>query len=103
MYIRTGRRSAQWPPQYGLVDAAGCAPYAAKNGGLCSFNSRNGGSTTAVYAPDAARGADPLSLIVWIHGLLVCGGEGPDAVSYLKSKTFPLTRQIADSKLPFVL
>jgi Penicillin-insensitive murein endopeptidase len=103
MYIRTGRRSAQWPPQYGLGDAAACAPDAATNGRLCSFNSQNGGSTTAVYVPDAARGADPLSLIVWIHGLLVCGGEGPDAVSYLKSKTFPLTRQIADSKRPFVL
>ena len=103
MYIRTGRRSAQWPPQYGLGDAAVCAPDAATNGRLCSFNSRNGGSTTAVYVPDAARGADPLSLIVWIHGLLVCGGEGPDAVSYLKSKTFPLTRQIADSKRPYVL
>ncbi len=80
-----------------------CAPDAATNGRLCSFNSRNGGSTTAVYVPDAARGANPLSLIVWIHGLLVCGGEGPDAVSYLKSKTFPLTRQIAGSKRPFVL
>ena len=40
---------------------------------------------------------------MWIHGLLVCGGEGPDAVSYLKSKTFPLTRQIADSRRPLVL
>jgi len=103
MYIRTGRRSAQWPPQYGLGDAAVCAPDAATNSRLCSFNSQNGGSTTAVYVPDSARGADPLSLIVWIHGLLVCGGEGPNAVSYLKSKTFPLTRQIADSRQPFVL
>jgi len=103
MYIRTSKRSAQWPLQNGLGEAAACAPDAATNGRLCSFNSRNGGSTTAVYVPDAARGADPLSLIVWIHGLLVCGGEGPDAVSYLKSKTFPLTRQIADSRQPFVL
>src|SRR5215468_5848710 len=103
MYIRTGRRSAQWPLQYGLGDAAVCAPDAGANGRLCSFNSQSGGSKTAVYVPDAARGSDPLSLIVWIHGLLVCGGEGPDAVSYLKSKTFPLTRQIADSKRPFAL
>jgi hypothetical protein len=103
MYIRTGERSAQGPPQHGMGEAAACATDAATNGSLCSFNSRNGGSTTAVYIPDAARGSDPLSLIVWIHGLLVCGGEGPDAVSYLKSKTFPLTRQIADSRRPLVL
>ena len=103
MYIRTGKRSAQWPPQYSLGDAATCAPDAATNGRLCSFNSQNGGSTTAVYIPDAARGANPLNLLVWIHGDRVCGGEGPNAVSYLKSETFPLTRQIADSKQPFVL
>src|SRR5262245_41419637 len=103
MYIRTGRRSAQWPPQYGLGDAAACAPDAATNGRLCSFNSQNGGSATAVYVPDAARGADRLNLLVWIHGGRDCGGEGPDAVSYLRSKTFPFTRQIADSKQPFVL
>jgi hypothetical protein len=86
-----------------LGDAAVCAPDATTNGSLCWFNSQNGGSKTAVYVPEAARGADHTSLIVWIHGLLVCGGEGPDAVSYLKSKAFPLTRQIADSKRPFAL
>ncbi len=102
MYIRTSRRSSLLP-QYSLGEAAACAPDAAMNGSLCSFNSKNGGSTTAVYIPDAARGANPLNLLVWIHGDRVCGGEGPDAVSYLKSKTFPLTRQIADSKQPFVL
>jgi hypothetical protein len=103
MYIPTSKRSAQWPPPYGLGDAAACGPDAATNGGLCSFNSRNGGATTAVYIPEAARGSDPVTLIVWIHGLLVCGGEGADAVSYLKNRAFPLTRQIADSKRPFTL
>jgi hypothetical protein len=103
MYIRTGKRSALWPQQYGLGDAAVCAPDAATNGRLCSFNSLNGGKTTAVYVPDAARGANRLNLLVWIHGLPVCDGEGPNAISYLKSKPFPLTRLIADSKQPFVL
>src|SRR5215470_17661550 len=103
MYIRTGQRSSRGPFQYGLGEAAACGPDTATNGRLCSFNSKNGGSTTAVYIPDAARGANPLNLLVWIHGDRVCGGEGPDAVSYLKSKTFPFTRQIADSKQQFVL
>src|SRR5262245_52377757 len=103
MYIRTIEGLAQGPLQYGLGDWAESKFPAATNGRLYGFNSENGGSTTAVYVPDAARGAGRLNLPVWVHGDRVCGGEGPDAVSYLKSETFPLTRQIADSKQPFVL
>ncbi|MGH9754283.1 MAG: extensin family protein [Blastocatellia bacterium] len=103
MYIRTGERSTQWPLQYGLGDAAACAPDASTNGALCSINSKNGGSTTAVFVPDTARGANPVCLLVWIHGDLVCGGEGKNAISYVKGKTFPLAQQLADSNRPFVL
>jgi hypothetical protein len=103
MYIRTIEGLARGPLQYGLGDWVESKLPAATNGRLYGFDSKNGGSTTAVYVPDAARGADRLNLLVWIHGDRVCGGEGPDAVSYLKSNTFPLTRQIADSKRPFVL
>jgi len=103
MYIRTIEGLAQGPPQYGLGNWAESKLPAATNGRLYGFNSKNGGSTTAVYVPDAALGASPLCLLVWIHGDLICDGEGKDAVSYVKSKTFPLAQQIADSKRPFVL
>jgi hypothetical protein len=84
--------------------AAVCKPDPVTNGMLCSFNSKNGGSTTAVYIPYAARNTDPLSLVVWIHGDLICGDEkGKNAVAYVKSKTFPLAKQLADTKRPFVL
>ena len=90
--------------EYSLGDAAVCKPDTTTNGKLCSFNSKNGGSTTAVYVPDAARNTDPLSLLVWVHGDLICGDEkGRNAVAYVKSKTFPLVKQLADSKRPFVL
>jgi hypothetical protein len=65
--------------------------------------SKQGGSKTAVYVPDSARATDPVRLLVWIHGDFICGDEGTDALSYVKSKTFPLAQQIADSKQPFVL
>jgi hypothetical protein len=103
MYIRTSERSALGPLQYSLGDAAACTPDAVTNGTLCSFNSKNGGSTTAVYVPGPARNTDPLCLLVWIHGDLICGGEGNNAVSYVNSKAFPLAKQIAASKRPFVL
>jgi D-alanyl-D-alanine carboxypeptidase len=103
MYIRTRERSALGPLQYSLGDATACTPDAITNGKLCSFNSKNGGSTTAVYVPGPARDTDPLSLLVWIHGDLICGDEGKNAVSYVKSKTFPLAKQVAESKRTFVL
>lgn len=103
MYIRIGEGLAHRPLQYGLGEVTACKPDAATKGRVCWFNSKNGGSTTAVYVPDAARATDPLCLLVWIHGDLICGDEGKDAVSYVKSKTFPLAKQIADSKLPLVL
>src|SRR5262249_4382520 len=65
--------------------------------------SKKGGSTTAVYVPDAAAATNPVKLLVWIHGDTPCCDEGKDAVSYVKSETFPLAKQLADSKRPFVL
>lgn len=104
MYIQTSEGSAQRPLEYGLSGAGGCSPDTATKGTLCWFNSKNGGSKTAVYVPDAARGTDPVSLLVWIHGdIIPCCDEGKDAVSLVKSVQFPLAQQIADSKLPFVL
>jgi hypothetical protein len=103
MYLRTSDGSARGFLEYSLGDAALCIHHAPTNGELCTFTSKKGGSTTAVYVPDAARGTNPLSLLVWIHGDLVCGGEGKNAVSYVWSKTFPLAKQLADSKRPFVL
>jgi hypothetical protein len=104
MYIRTSERSALGLLPYNLGEATACAPDAATNGTLCSFNSQNGGATTAVFVPDAARGTDPVCLLVWFHGDLICGDEkGKNAVAYVKSKTFPLAQQLADSKRPFVL
>lgn len=103
MYIRTSDGLAHGALQYRLGDAALCVHHAPTNGELCTFSSKKGGSTTAVYVPGAARGSDPVSLLVWIHGDLVCGGEGKNAVSYVWSKTFPLAKQLAESKRPFVL
>ena len=103
MYIRTSDGVAQGPLPYSLGEAAACAPDAATAGTLCSFESKNGGSTTAVFVPDAARGADPVCLLVWIHGDLICGDEGKNALSLVKSKTFPLAKQLAASRRPFVL
>jgi hypothetical protein len=40
MYIRTDKRSAQWPLLYSLGETATCAPDAATSGRLCSLNSR---------------------------------------------------------------
>lgn len=56
-----------------------------------------------MYVPDAARGTNLACLLVWIRGDLICGGEGKNAVSYVWSKTFPLVKQVVDSKRPFVL
>lgn len=103
MYIRTNEGLALGSPQYGLGAWAESKLPAATSGRLYGFNSKNGGSTTAVYLPDVARGANPLCLLVWIHGDFICDGEGKDAVSYVMSKTFPLAQQIADSKRPFAL
>ncbi len=104
MYIRTSERSALGLPPYSLGDVPTCTPDAGTGGTLCSINSKNGGSTTAVFVPDAARGTDPVCLLVWLHGDLICGDEkGKNAVAYVKSKTFPLAQQLADSKRPFVL
>ena len=104
MYLRTSDGFARRPLPYSLgetVTATVCAP--AANGTLCALGSKNGGSTTAVFVPDAARGADPVCLLVWIHGDLICGEEGKNALSYVKSNTFPLAKLIAASQRPFVL
>ena len=104
MYIRTSEGLAQGPLLYSLGAWVASTLDATTNGKLYWFNSKNSGSTTAVYVPDAARNTDPLSLLVWIHGDLICGDEkGKNAVAYVKSKTFPLAKQLADSKRPFVL
>lgn len=84
MYVRTHEGLAHGL-QYGLGEVTVCKPDAATKGTLCWFNSKNGGSMTAVYVPEVARTTDPLCLLVWIHGDLICSDEGKDAVSYVKS------------------
>ncbi len=104
MYIRTSEGLAQGRLEYGLGAWAASPLPAGANGKLYQFNSQNGGSTTAVYVPNAALATNPVQLLVWIHGdIIPCCDEGKDAVSYVKSETFPLAKQLADSKRPFVL
>lgn len=105
MYIRTTEGLAQGPLQYSMGAWAASTLPAGTNGKLFQFNSKNGGSTTAVYVPNAALATNPVQLLVWIHGdiILPCCDEGKNAVSYVKSKTFPLAKQLAESKRPFVL
>jgi len=104
MYIRTGEGLARGLLQYSLGTWAASTLPASTNGKLYQFNSKNGGATTAVYVPNAALASNPVQLLVWIHGdILPCCDEGKDAVSYVKSETFPLAKQLADSKRPFVL
>src|SRR5262245_24776001 len=90
--------------EYGLGAWAPSSLPAGTKGKLYQFNSTKGGSTTAVFVPDAALRKNPLSVLVWIHGdIIPCGDEGADAVSYVKSTQFPLARMLAESTLPFVL
>lgn len=104
MYVRTSDGLAHGSSQYSFGDAALCIHHAPTNGELCTFISKKGGSTTAVYVPYAARGTDPVNLLVWIHGdIIPCCDEGKDAVSLVMSMQFPLAQQIAYSKLPYVL
>ena len=73
-------------------------------GQLLRFKSRAAGATTAVFVPaHLTPGADPVTVLIWIHGLLVCGDEGSDAVSYVRSKLFPLCEILAASRRPYVL
>jgi len=88
----------------GLGKAGGCTQDATLKGQTCSFDSTSSKSVTAVFVPAAALKTDPITIVVWIHGdIIPCGDEGRDAVSYVKSKEFPLAQQITDSKKPFVL
>ena len=104
MYIRTSEGLAQGPLQYGLGAWTPSTLPAGTNGKLYQFASKNGGSTTAVYVPNAALATNPVYLLVWIHGdIIPCCDEGKDAVSYVKSEAFPLAKQLADSNQPFVL
>lgn len=103
MYIQSGERIGQGPLPYSLGAWATSPLDAATNGKLYWFNSKHGGSTTAVFVPDAAANTDPLNLLVWIHGDTICGDEGRNAISYVKGTTFPLARQVAASKQPLVL
>ncbi|HEY3040101.1 MAG TPA: penicillin-insensitive murein endopeptidase [Pyrinomonadaceae bacterium] len=103
MYLRTLQGLADSLTRDNLGAWATRSLPATINGKLYAFESAHGGSTTAVYVPDAALGTDPLNLLVWIHGDLICGDEGATAVTYVKSKTFPFAKQLADSKRPFVL
>ncbi|MET0657711.1 MAG: hypothetical protein ABW110_06085, partial [Steroidobacteraceae bacterium] len=103
MYLHASEQSTRRPFEYGL-GGGGCSPDAATKGTSCWFDSTNSQSPTAVYVPAAALRSDPVRLLVWIHGdIIPCGDEGKDAMSYTKSNTFPLARQLADSKQPFVL
>src|SRR5262249_29900626 len=105
MYLQASESLAHPIAESGLGKAAGaCAPDAGLRGTLCWFNSKNSASVTAVYVPAAALRADPVCILVWIHGdIIPCGDEGKDAVSYVRSTEFPLALQIADSKRPYVL
>jgi hypothetical protein len=99
MYLSTGAST-----EAGLGKADGCAANAVLKGTLCGFDSTNSKSVTAVYVPASAPTTDPVTILVWIHGdIIPCGDEGNDAISYVKSSTFPLARQISESKLPYVL
>lgn len=103
MYLRTSE-GFLGSLQSGLGQAGECRADAATKGTLCWFMSKNGGGKAAVYVPNAARGSNPVCLLVWIHGdIIPCCDEGTDAVSYIQSTQFPLARQLADSKRPFVL
>jgi len=103
MYLHAGEGLTMSDPGLGK-DAGGCAPDATLKGTLCWFNSTNSASVAAVYVPAAALRADPVCILVWIHGdIIPCGDEGKDGVSYVRSKEFPLALQIADSKRPYVL
>ena len=70
-------------------------------GKVYRLESKEGGSTTAVFVPDAALKTDPVSFFVWIHGDLICGGEGPDAVSYVQNAALPIAEILANSKVRF--
>jgi hypothetical protein len=73
------------------------------SGKLWAFRSRAGGNRTAIYVPDNASGVDPVCLLVYIHGDFICGDEGSDAISYVKSKKFALAELVAKSGRPYVL
>lgn len=104
MYIRTSEGLARGQLEYGLGAEGECEHETAAKSTSCWFNSKNSGSKTAVYVPEAALGSDPVTLLVWIHGdIIPCCDEGNDAFSLVKSTQFPLARQISDSKLPYVL
>ena len=76
---------------------------AAIDGKLWRLRSRKEGGTTAIFVPKAALGSDPVTILVWIHGDLICGDEGSDALALVKGKTFPFARLVADSQKPVVL
>jgi hypothetical protein len=102
---KTPPRKAEPPPkapalkQEKLQDHLGAA-----KGKLYSLAfPKDKGGRTAVFVPDAAAGADPLTLFVFIHGNQnVCKGEGPDAVSYVQSVHFSLVKILSESGRPWV-
>lgn len=63
MYIRTSLGLAQGLMESGLGAWPASALPAGTNGKLYQCNSTNGGSTTAVYVPDAAFATDPVNLL----------------------------------------
>jgi hypothetical protein len=103
MYMRRDQELVPGALPYNFGYAEAFTPVAAKDGKLYRFASRQAGATTAVYVPDAALGTNPVTLLVWIHGDLICGGEGASAVSLVQSERFPFVKQIAASKLPLGL
>jgi len=104
MYVSAKVASTHAIADSGLGKTGGCAKDATLKGQTCSFDSTSSKSVTAVFVPTAAASADPVTIVVWIHGdIIPCGDEGRDAISYVKSNEFPLARQITDSKKPFVL
>jgi 3D (Asp-Asp-Asp) domain-containing protein len=104
-----GNDDAPAPPAAGDADspagsaAALLAPSLASARGKLYRVATAQGGVTAVYVPEAAHATDPVALLVWIHGDLLCGDEGLDAVALVKGRTFPLVQQLSDSRRPCVL
>jgi hypothetical protein len=76
---------------------------ASARGQLFRYKSAAAGGTTAVFVPSSLPAGAPVKVLVYLHGLLVCGGEGGDAVSYVKSKLFPLVDLVEQSGRAVVL
>ena len=77
-------------------------------GKLFRFESKAGGSSTAVFVPPAAMKTAPLTLLVWMHGRskregkYICG-NADDAFKHLADSTFSLPKLVEQSGRPVIL